>query len=309
MIDLWTVGLAAGLGWYLARAALCAVAASQEAVQSQRATGLMMQVIMLGTVGVVLLGLTLWTGDVGRLPGDGGTRLTVVVAAVAMAIGAMVNGGCYLGSIMYLGRGKANFLFSLAGIALAVRAELPQTWGIATHPSLRPQPGNSVLAVAILFFAVIVILAVRAVRRLNSPSVDARTGSTLLAGVLCGALMLHAPGWGYATLINAVGHWGRAPFDLGLVAPAVALFAGAVASCIAAGTWAPAAPTWTGALRCLTGGFVMESAAQCVPGGNDVLLLWTMPGLGGYGLLAYSVLLSTMLLAWRLFGPLVRPKA
>ena len=302
MTDLWTIGLAAGLGWYLARAALCAVAATQEAIQAQRPTGLTMQVIALSTTAVVLLGLSLWIGDVGRLPGDGGSRLTVALAACVMALGAMLNGGCYLGSIMYLGRGKANFLFSLAGIALAVRADLPGAWGLATHASLRPQPDNTALGVATLGFAVLVVLAVRALRRSHGVSLDARIGATLFAGLLAGTLMLHSPGWGYAALLNAVGHWGIAPFDASLVAPAVALFAGAVASCIAAGTWAPAGPTWIGALRCLAGGFVMESAAHCIPGGNDVLLLWTMPGLGGYGLFAYSILLSTMLLVWRLFG-------
>ena len=302
MTDLWTIGLAAGLGWYLARAALCAVAATQEAIQAQRSTGLTLQVIALGTTAVVLLGLSLWIGDVGRLPGDGGTRLTVALAACVMALGAMLNGGCYLGSIMYLGRGKANFLFSLLGIALAVRVDLPGAWGIASHPSLRPQPGNTLLGVATLGFAVLVLLAVRALRRTHGVSLDARMGATLFAGVLAGTLMLHAPGWGYAAVLNAVGRWGIAPFDVTLVAPAAALFLGAVASCIAAGTWAPAAPTWLGAVRCLTGGFVMESAAHCIPGGNDVLLLWVLPGLGGYGLLAYSLLLSTMLLIWRLFG-------
>ena len=302
MTDFFTLGIAVGLGWCLARAALCAVAATQEAVQSQQPTGLYMQIVAVTTTAVVLLSLSIWMADVGRLPGDGGTRLTVALAAIVMAIGALVNGGCYFGSIMYLGRGKANFLFSLLGIALAARVSLPEQWGIATPASLRPQPGNTVLCAAILGFALVALCTIRALRRDQGNAINSRLGQTLLAGVFAGTLMIHAPGWGYGILLNAIGHLGRVPFDIALVAPAVALFIGAVISCIAAGTWAPAAPTLIGALRCLCGGFVMESAAHCLPGGNDVLLMWVMPGLSGYGLLAYSMLLSTMLLIWRLIG-------
>jgi hypothetical protein len=226
----------------------------------------------------------------------------VALAAVTMALGAMLNGGCYLGSVMYLGRGKANFLFSLLGIAIAARVGLAERWGVAAMPVLRPQPGNAVLASAVLLGLVLLWLTVRALRRAHGSALNARLGQSMLAGVFAGALMIHAPGWGYGIFLNAVGHLGQLPFDLALVAPAAALFLGAVASCIAAGTWAPARPTLIGALRCLAGGFVMESAAHCIPGGNDVLLLWVMPGLGGYGLYAYSLLLGTMLLVWRVIG-------
>lgn len=303
MTELFIYVIAACLGWSAARAALCAVAATQEAIQAQRPTGLYMQVVALTTTGVVLLGLSYWIGDMGRLPGDGGTRLTVLIASIAMALGAFLNGGCYLGSIMYLGRGKANFLFSLLGIALAARFNLPEHFGVAAHAILRPQPSNPILAGGTIVFALLAMSAAWALRRQRSDTVNARLGQTLLAGIFAGALMIHAPGWAYAHVLNAVGLLGIKPFDWALVGPALALFIGAVASCIAAGTWAPAAPTWIGAARCLGGGFVMESAARCIPGGNDVLLFWVMPGLGGYGLYAYSLLLSTLLLGWRFFGP------
>ena len=79
---------------------------------------------------------------------------------------------------------------------------------------------------------------------------------------------------------------------------ACALFAGAVASCIAAGQWRPDLPDVRGAARCLGGGFLLESAAHAIPGGNDGLLFWAMPGLAAYGFLAYAVILSVLLLVW-----------
>ena len=56
MIDLLVLVIAGGLGWSLARAALCAVAATQEAVQSQRAVGLGMQLVAMSTTATVLTG-------------------------------------------------------------------------------------------------------------------------------------------------------------------------------------------------------------------------------------------------------------
>jgi toxin CptA len=296
MIDWFATLIAAALGWSLARGALCAVAATQQAVVEQKAAGLYLQLTATAVTGVTLLGLSLWIGDIGRLPGDAGTRLTIIVGAVVLALGALLNGGCYLGSIMYLGRGKTNFLFTLAGIAVAARCNLAAVLGLSAHPSLRPQPNNPTLWAAIGVFAVLVGLAVFGIRREAGRSLDSRTGYTVLAGVLAAALMIHMPGWNYATLLNGIAALPAKPLDLTQVVPAIALFVGAVASCIAAGTWQPSAPTGIGMLRCLAGGFVMESAARCIPGGNDVLLFWAMPGLGAYGLLAYSLILSTMLL-------------
>ena len=300
-MSVWfSIMIAAALGWSLARAALCGVAATQEAIVQQRASGLYFQAITVTMAGITLLGLSWFSGDIGRLPGDSGTRMAIVLASIVLALGGMLNGGCYLGSVMYLGRGKANYLFSLLGIAVASRTNLPSHWGIAAHGSLRPQPPNTILWTAIFVFAVLCSLAAWGVRRENGRKLDSRLGHALLAGLMAGSLMILLPSWNYAAFLNGIAYWHLEPLHWPLVLPALALFGGAVASCIAAGTWAPAAPTLVGASRCLVGGFIMESAARCIPGGNDVLLMWTMPGLGAYGLLAYSVLLSTMMLGWRL---------
>jgi hypothetical protein len=299
MTDVFTLGITAGLGWSLARANLCSVAATQEAITAERATGLYLQTIALATAAVVLLGLSWWVGDFGRLPGDGGTRATVAVAAIVMALGAWLNGSCFLGNLTHLGRGNANYLFTLAGIALAAQVRLAERWGLASPLALQPPPNHRVLSVAILIAALIALAAVRAIGRDKDPGDAARFGETLKVGLFAGALMLQAPGWSYVTVLNAVGHSSAVPFDALLIAPAAALFAGAVASALTSGTWAPRAPTILGALRCLAGGFVMQSAAHCIPGSSDVLLLWVIPGLGGYGLLAYSLFLSTLLLTWQ----------
>jgi uncharacterized protein len=53
-------------------------------------------------------------------------------------------------------------------------------------------------------------------------------------------------------------------------------------------------PEWRRGLRCAGGGLIMGCGAALVPGGNDSLLLWAIPGLTIYGALAYLFMLVTI---------------
>ena len=46
-----------------------------------------------------------------------------------------------------------------------------------------------------------------------------------------------------------------------------------------------------GGVRRFAGGTIMGLGAALVPGGNDTLLLWAIPGLTIYGVLAYGSML------------------
>ena len=54
----------------------------------------------------------------------------------------------------------------------------------------------------------------------------------------------------------------------------------------------------TGSARCLIGGYLMETGAQCVPGGSDSWVFWTIPGGGVHGLIAYAVAVSLLFVWW-----------
>ena len=47
-------------------------------------------------------------------------------------------------------------------------------------------------------------------------------------------------------------------------------------------------------MRCLAGGMLMGLAAKLIPGGSDMLLLWSIPGLALYGAVAYLIMLATL---------------
>ena len=54
----------------------------------------------------------------------------------------------------------------------------------------------------------------------------------------------------------------------------------------------------------------MGIGASAVPGGNDVLLMWTIPGLTLYGLVAYLTMIATIavvMLIGRMFNRPISP--
>jgi hypothetical protein len=80
----------------------------------------------------------------------------------------------------------------------------------------------------------------------------------------------------------------------------VAVFLGALAAGVLGRMWRLEVPSVVECGRCLVGGFVMQTGAQCIPGGTDSWLLWTIPGGGIHGLIAYAVSLVILLGWWRL---------
>jgi len=297
-VDISLVLLAATLGWAAARAGLCAVAATQEAVIQARPTALLVKVLVVVTITAAYGTLTLASHSLGRYPGADGLLGAVIAGAAIMALGTIINGGCYFGSLVYIGRGNSDYLFTLVGITLATRIGLAGRFGLDSHAELRPSPTPTVLVAVVIIAVVIGLLVLFTLRREASAAVDTRLRNALLAGLAATALFVHLPGWNYAGVLASLGHADQLGFDVRQNALGLALFVGAITSARTAGLWQPTWPTLSGALRCLAGGFVMESAARMIPGGNDALLFWAVPGLGTYGLVAYAVMMLVLSLAW-----------
>ena len=116
----------------------------------------------------------------------------------------------------------------------------------------------------------------------------------LLAGGLAGLVYARHPGWSYGTVIETLAQGRLDLMDWSANLAALLLFAGALAGAWLAGRFQLQRPSWRRALRCAAGGLVMGFGAALVPGGNDTLLLWAIPGLTIYGALAYLVMLATI---------------
>ena len=291
MIDATLFLLTFALGAALSRVSLCAVAGVQQAVVARNGAGLQQLALAASGAGVALLLLAGLAPGAVLLPGAVPFHAGVITGGLLLGLGALLNGGCYLGSVLYLGSGNLNFLFTLAGIGAGVRItellpRFPDSAAAMAHAAMGPMW----IVGAIGFTLVIVTLLWRA-----------RTAAAWLAtctGVLAGLVYARRPGWSYGTVLESLAHGRHALMDWTANLSALLLFAGALVGAALAGRFHLQWPTLWRALRCAAGGVVMGFGAALVPGGNDMLLLWAIPGLTLYGALAYLIMLGVIALGF-----------
>ena len=293
MLDVLLPVLTLVLGALLSRVSLCAVDGVQQAVATRNYAGLERLVLAASGAGLSLLLLAGLRPDRVWLPIDAQFHLGIIAGGLLLGLGAMINGGCYLGSVLYLGTGNLNFLFTLVGIGLGLRAAadlapLP----IAAAPGLRMAMGYLWLAGLGLFALIVAVLIYH--RRIKGQ------GLALLAGLLAGLVFARQPGWSYGSALEALAHGRSGLSHWRASLPAVTLFAGAIGAATLAGRFRLQRPKLWRALRCLGGGAIMGCGAALVPGGNDSLLLWAIPGLTLYGVSAFGLMLGAMGLGFTL---------
>ncbi len=295
MLDLVLLMLALGLGALLSRVSLCAVAGVQQAVAARNFAGLERLALAACGAGLSLLILAgLLPGRV-WLPSDMHIQAVVIAGGALLGLGAMINGGCYLGSVLYLGTGNLNFLFTLLGLGLGLRGAA--AWSplpIAVMPELRMAMGY-LWVLALGLFALIVVVLVRR-RRCRGQWL------ALGAGLVAGLVYARHPAWSYGAALEALARGRSAVTHWRAYLPAAGLFAGAIGAAVLAGRFELQRPMPWRALRCLAGGAIMGWGAALIPGGNDTLLLWAVPGLTLYGTLAFAVMLAVMALGFTLAG-------
>ncbi len=292
-VELFALLCAAGLGFGMGRARLCAVAATQALVVDAETGGLRLQALTISLM-ALLFGLQLLlAGHSPPLP-SGGTRpdLTLLGAGL-LALGFILNDGCYLGSVSFLGQGRMAYVFTLVGIFLSEWASAPRQLQLNGHETLITQMSFPVLAGAAGGVAFLVWLALS---RTAKAAVGPRTAGVVVACLSAALIYQVLPGWNYGAAIAGLARLG--PFALGLPQLAgVALFLGAIVANLVAGLWRFQPPTLAASLRCLSGGYIMQTGGQMIPGGSDTWLFWTVPGGGLHGVMALGAV-TPILLAW-----------
>jgi hypothetical protein len=287
VIDALLLLLTFALGVALARVSLCAVASVQQAIAARNFSGLQRLALAASGAGVVLLLLAGLAPGMVLLPGAAPFHAGIVIGGALLGLGALVNGGCYLGSVLYLGSGNLNFLFTLAGIAAGARAaEALALLPAGGAAGARIAMGYAWIGGALVSALVALVLLWRAR--------PAARWLALLAGALAGLVCARHPGWSYGTVLEALAHGRFSRMDWSANLSALLLFVGALTGAWLAGRFQVQRPAWKRAARCAAGGLVMGLGAALVPGGNDSLLLWAIPGLTLYGALAYLVMLGTI---------------
>jgi hypothetical protein len=299
MIDFVSVLLAAALGFVLQRSSMCTVANIERLVVQRRVDGLLGLGVAICWAGVVLLGLAWMRPEAVWLPSEHGLSWLLIGGAVVMGAGSALNGGCFVGSIVRIGSGNLNFLATLVGIGLGLR--LMQS--VAPPPIVNGQEAvryvhEGSIAYAVAWASFLAIGAGAAAigwrssgyRRLTLRGRWPRVLALSATGLLAGLMFARNPGWTYASAVEALANADRAAVTWSpLVAP-IALFGGAMASAWASRRFQLQRMNLGDSLRSLCGGALMGAGAGLIPGGNDILLLWAIPGLTIYGTVAYAAM-------------------
>ncbi len=284
--------LAFVLGFALARANTCTVASVERLADAGKADWLIGLAVACAASGATLVILDRAGISMDAFP----TRLPLswwpVAGGALIGFGALANRACMLGSISQLGRGNANYLLTLAGLAIAMiayRQFVPAMPTIGEQPAMHFMPSvNGGLALGA--FGLVIGYGLYRLERYREDV----WFYLVLTGIVGGLLFALNPGWSY---LSAIGHATRAEWGGAALAKnisALCIFAGATVSLWLRDRLDLCALSWRPALGCFFGGIAMGTGAQMVPGGNDTLLLWTVPGLAWYGTLAYLSMMATI---------------
>jgi hypothetical protein len=230
----------------------------------------------------------------------------IVAGGVLLGLGAAINQGCFLGSVARLGRGDVVYGFTLVGIGLAMAfatqllATLPEQGPVAENASAL-RLAHELLWPAAFFLPLAAFGLWRWLKRRRQPVL-----ALIVVGVAGGTVYACNPNWSYSSGLYRLATSGLQPGTLNTDAGAIAVLAGVVVSALIGRSFTLSKPKVAGAASRLVGGFIMGSGALLVPGGNDTLMLWAIPGQTFYGLTAYAVMLATIvaiMVVRRTFSP------
>lgn len=283
--------LAAGLGAGLVLARLCLVNAIDDWTARRDAGGLRFQALLIA-FGTALFLLELAFDRSGvpvPIAAMGIDR--ALLGGILLAVGAIVNEGCYLGTVGQIGRGRSRFLFTFLGIFLAEIVAFPLERLLSGREMILPVMAAPTVSLAAASMAVLAWLYLP---QQQGAAPFARFGGVVIAALCATGLFLLLPAVSYGAVTAALAH-PSAGLGLRPLAGA-AIVAGAIAGCALSGQWQLELPDILGSGRCLVGGYVMAVGAKCVPGGSDSWLLWTIPRGGLHGLVAYLAAGAAILL-------------
>jgi len=298
MISVLVIPLAFILGFALVRAATCTVAATGRWINDGKLDWLFGLLIVCSWAGLVLFLLLQYSGRA-HIPVDIEIGPQLFIGAAVMGVGALINQGCFVGTIGYIGNGKFSYLLTFVGLAIALffmRMDAVDLFD-PVETKARVAIGDSITKqAAVIGFALLGLISLWLI--------IAKRNMAMLALLTIGtsAAMIYGtrPEWSYAAVLNSLIAGQGLSVGMTVELAVVALFVGAIFSSWLRNKFHPQFGTWRLASANLVGGFLMGIGAAAVPGGNDVLLMWTVPGLTAYGLIAYLVMIAVIAGAMKL---------
>lgn len=283
------------LGFALARAATCTVAATDRWVNQGKLDWLFGLTVVASWAAIMLFLLVKGTGRA-HLPLDIALNGQLVFGAGLMGLGAIINRACFIGTVGYIGTGKFSYILSFVGLGLALWVAGGQGLDLFGPTAFLPRTTieqSSVKQVALGIFGLIALASLWLVIVRRKWTYVALIAIGISAATIYGT----RPEWAYTALLTSFLQGQGLSVGKTVELAVLALFAGAIISSWLKDQFRPEWGGWKLALANLAGGFLMGIGASAVPGGNDVLLMWTIPGLTFYGLVAYLTMITTIAVA------------
>lgn len=290
------------MGYSINQGSTCSVTAAKQLVYQRQITMLAGFAVAIGVAGMVCLPMAWALGDAAHVARDPGISIAVLTGAVLLGVGAVINDACLLGTLARIGDGELRFFALPVGLAagFAIADRYFANYSVVTTANRFTRFDVTGITIVGLF----VLVLVMAWRLLGSRATVVRLRKWPLRRAmvvlgLCGALLFSlTPGWTYAdALRRSVAAGGRMQMlGAGVVIAAFAALAGALVSGIRSRAFRYQAPTLATVARSIGGGAIMAVGATFVPGGNDALLLASVPAATIGGVAAFVVMSITVLL-------------
>ena len=292
---LYTVSLllAALIGFAVHRASLCTVKTVGEILSSRKAY--MMATLLKAVLWVVAVSMPilLCLSDWAAPHQSYAVTLAAIGGGFLFGVGAAVNGGCAFSTLGQLANGNLWMLTTLFGFCMGVAGLSFMARIIEPSQNLTP------LLLKAPKPLIIVLLALLWHYRLST--------AALLLGSCGGVLYVLHDAWTYTNVlkqeVQSLWHLNEQPGTIKLLF-FLALLCGMILSAWQRGSlrlrWRRI-QAWP---RHLMGGALMGAGAVLIPGGNDTLILKSLPGMSPHAIPAFAALLfgiCATLLLMRLF--------
>lgn len=307
--------LASAIGFAAWRGSICSVVAAHQIVEKGRLERLVGFLLAAAVALALTMPLAWWLGSVVRQSPHHTVTASVIAGGALYGLGAWTNRACAFGTLVRIAGGETSFVAMLPGAVTGY-------WLAAQLPELAPrsQSGTdvwtassfvqmSVWLLAVLFVGTAIWRWARqrhpSARRARAALVQTRwrqVPSMVIVGAAGGLLFALLGSWSYTALLRRVsaafsGQPVVLPFEA--IVGCLAMLAGAIAAAALSGRLRWSAPQPVQTIRSVLGGTLIGFGASLIPGGNDTLVLFALPGLALNGIVAYVAMFATLIpLVW-----------
>jgi hypothetical protein len=275
----------------------CGVVAVRHWQEQRNARLLVGFVVATGAATLLCLPLAWALGRGAALPGNAPLQLPLIMGAVLLGAGAVINGACMVGSLWRMGNGEVHLIGLPLGIVAGDMLGRMLGWRVMVPPSRFAHPDGAGLML-VAAGALLLLLAWRWLAA-RGPAARRLALSMAAMGTAGSLLFVALPGWTWADVVTdqaqALASGRPAPGSAAMQAM-LATLAGALASGWMTGQLHVKWRGWVAVGRSLLGGMLMMLGIGLVPGGNDALLLGAAPAGAVSALIAFAVMNLTILL-------------